>query len=169
MIQSANGAVLDLHYLQIDLLNLKSVRAAAQEFINLENRLDVLINNAGVGAVSCYFLLNSLLIFQIMTAPYKLTADKYETQWQTNYLAPHAFAASLMPLLLSTAAACGSKNRVRFINVSSDAAFMGPKSIEWDDVNMVSTKGMLELWYDPSDQGNSELSVCLIPPNLHDT
>lgn len=146
MNQSAPGADLDLHYLQIDLLNLKSVRAAAQEFMNLENRLDVLINNAGVGVAPCHFLLNSLLIFQIMTAPYKLTADEYESQWQTNYLAPHAFTVSLMPLLLSTAAGCGSKSRVRVINVSSDAAFMGPKSIQWDDVNMVSTKGILELW-----------------------
>ncbi|PON27829.1 hypothetical protein TGAM01_v203596 [Trichoderma gamsii] len=128
MRQSTNSSTIDVHHLKMDLLDLKSVQTAAQEFIKLEDRLDVLINNAG-----------------IMAAPYKLTIDGYETQWQTNYLSPHAFTVSLLPLLLSTAARCGSKSRVRVVNVSSDLAFIGPDSIQWDDVNMTGTKGMLEL------------------------
>jgi NAD(P)-dependent dehydrogenase (short-subunit alcohol dehydrogenase family) len=39
---------LDLHFLQIDLQDLKSVKAAAMRFTVLEERLDILINNAGV-------------------------------------------------------------------------------------------------------------------------
>lgn len=81
-----------------------------------------------------------------MTAPYKLTADGFEQQWQTNYLAPHTFTVCLMPLLLTTAAGCDSKGRVRIVNVASDLAFIGPKTIQWEDVNLTSTKGMLELW-----------------------
>lgn len=81
-----------------------------------------------------------------MTVPYKLTVDGFETQWQVNYVAPHILTTSLMPLLLTTASVHGTRDRVRIVNVSSDAAFLGPETIQWDDVNMTSTKGMLELW-----------------------
>ncbi len=70
-----------------------------------------------------------MLTSQVMTVPYNLTADGFETQWQTNYLAPHTFTVCLIPLLLSTAAGCGSKSRVRVINVSSEAAFISPKNL----------------------------------------
>jgi NADP-dependent 3-hydroxy acid dehydrogenase YdfG len=39
---------LDLRFLQLDLQNLKAVKAAAADFKQKEQRLDVLINNAGV-------------------------------------------------------------------------------------------------------------------------
>lgn len=46
--QSPNGVDYDLHFLSLDLQSLKSVRAAAKEFLARESRLDLLINNAGV-------------------------------------------------------------------------------------------------------------------------
>lgn len=47
--QTAAGTTkLDLHFLQIDLQNLSSVKAAATSFAQRESRLDILINNAGV-------------------------------------------------------------------------------------------------------------------------
>lgn len=56
MSQAARGKTLDLHFLQIDLQDLKSVKAAAEHFMTLETRLDILINNAGVRSVhSPYF------------------------------------------------------------------------------------------------------------------
>jgi retinol dehydrogenase 12 len=39
---------LDLHALRMDLEDLKSVQRAAEEFMSKEDRLDILINNAGV-------------------------------------------------------------------------------------------------------------------------
>lgn len=81
-----------------------------------------------------------------MSAPYRLTGDGFESQWQTNYLGPHTFTLCLMSLLLSTASSSPDRTRVRVVNVSSDAAFSGPKTIEWNDVNMTSTKGVMELW-----------------------
>ncbi|KAK4070807.1 hypothetical protein Trihar35433_5274 [Trichoderma harzianum] len=128
MSQAAMGKTLDLHFLQIDLQDLKSVKAAAEHFMTLETRLDILINNAGV-----------------MTVPFKLTADGLETQWQVNYVSPHVFTSSLMPLLLSTASTLNTKDRVRVVHVSSDAAFFGPDTVQWNDVNMTSTKGVMEL------------------------
>jgi NAD(P)-dependent dehydrogenase (short-subunit alcohol dehydrogenase family) len=46
--QSSDGKKLDLHFLQLDLQDLRSVRAAASIFAQQESRLDILINNAGV-------------------------------------------------------------------------------------------------------------------------
>ena len=39
---------LDLHFLELDLQSLESVKTAAAEFLKQESRLDLLINNAGV-------------------------------------------------------------------------------------------------------------------------
>lgn len=51
MSQAAMGKTLDLHFLQIDLQDLRSVKAAAEHFMTLETRLDILINNAGVRSI----------------------------------------------------------------------------------------------------------------------
>lgn len=48
MKESAPDRHLDLRVLQIDLMDLVSVKAAATRFASEETRLDVLINNAGV-------------------------------------------------------------------------------------------------------------------------
>ena len=42
---------LDVRFLRMDLLDLKSVVGAAEEFGRLEARLDLLINNAGVSII----------------------------------------------------------------------------------------------------------------------
>ncbi len=81
------------------------------------------------------------MITQIMGVPFKLTSDGFESQWQTNYLAPHLLFLSLLPIIESTAANSSSKTRVRVINVSSDIISMAPKAIEYSDVNMVNAKG----------------------------
>ena len=49
MTQSVDGKKLDLRFLKLDLQDLKSVKATAEHFMMLESRLDILINNAGVG------------------------------------------------------------------------------------------------------------------------
>jgi NAD(P)-dependent dehydrogenase (short-subunit alcohol dehydrogenase family) len=113
------------------LLNLESVKVAAQYFASVEDRLDILVNNAG-----------------IMNAPFKITDDGYESQWQANYVAPHVFTAGLLDLMLATAAGVqGDKTRVRIVNVASDLAFYGPKSINFDDPNM--SPGKCEGIFDP--------------------
>ncbi|KAH7311432.1 hypothetical protein B0I35DRAFT_438069 [Stachybotrys elegans] len=131
MAKAANKT-LDVRFLQLDLQDLKSVKQAAADFTSKEPKLDILINNAGV-----------------MTVPYKLTGDGFETQWQVNYLAPHIFTTSLMPSLLSAASAANDKTRVRVVNLSSDLAVVapgGPRKIQ-EDVNMTSAKGVFELMH----------------------
>jgi short-subunit dehydrogenase len=46
----ASGITLDLHFLKIDLENLKTLKEAVQEFSQREACLDLLINNAGVSS-----------------------------------------------------------------------------------------------------------------------
>ncbi|RVX73716.1 hypothetical protein B0A52_02606 [Exophiala mesophila] len=111
----------DVRFLKLDLQDLQSIKTTVSDFLQKENRLDILLNNAG-----------------IMATPYELTKDGYEAQWQTCFLGHHALTLGLIPLLKSTAAQNPSiKDRVRIINVSSDMAFsLGPKTINYSDPNM---------------------------------
>lgn len=47
-IRKEAGRDVDLHALRMNLEDLHSVKAAAEEFLRRESRLDILINNAGV-------------------------------------------------------------------------------------------------------------------------
>ncbi|KAI3404686.2 hypothetical protein KGF56_002520 [Candida oxycetoniae] len=76
----------ELHYIYIDLLDLSSVTKAADEFQQQEQRLDILINNAGV-----------------MGVPYQITKDDYELQYQVNFVAHFLFTCKLIPSLLKVA------------------------------------------------------------------
>ena len=70
-ISAANGAV-DVSHVSLDLGDLASVRACAEQ-LQAEERIDVLINNAG-----------------IMVPPYELTKDGFESQFGVNHLGPFA-------------------------------------------------------------------------------
>src|SRR5205807_1083184 len=65
---------------QLDLANLGSVRAFAQHFLAGHDRLDLLVNNAG-----------------IMAAPRGRTPDGFELQFGTNHLGHFALTGLLMP------------------------------------------------------------------------
>jgi NAD(P)-dependent dehydrogenase (short-subunit alcohol dehydrogenase family) len=80
----------------LDLGSLASVRAAASEIHDRHQRLDLLINNAG-----------------LMMPPYGTTSDGFEQQFGTNHLGHFALTGLLLDLLLPTA---GS----RVVTVSSN-------------------------------------------------
>ncbi len=94
--------------LQIDLSDLVSVRQAAAELCRRHDRLDLLVNNAGV-----------------MGVPYRITADGFELQLATNHLGPFALTGLLADLLVSTS---GS----RVVTVSSQGHRIG--RIDFDDL-----------------------------------
>ena len=85
---------------------------------------------------------------QIMAVPFKLTTDGFETQWQTNHLGPFLLTKTLLPILESTAASSGSKNRVRIVNVSSDAAILPPTPNQLDLArpNLEHVTGAMNGW-----------------------
>ena len=81
--QAVPGAQLEV--MQIDLSKLKSVRQFAQAFRSKYNRLDVLINNAGV-----------------MMPPYTQTEDGFELQFGANYLGHFLLTGLLLDLIVQT-------------------------------------------------------------------
>jgi len=98
----------DIRVEQLDVSDLQSVRGFAERELARGERLDILINNAGVMAV-----------------PKQLSADGFEIQLVTNHLGHFALAGLLMPRLL--AAPNG-----RVVAVSSIAARSG--RIDFDDL-----------------------------------
>jgi len=89
-------------FLKLDLADLKSIKASAEEFKKKEKELHVLINNAGV-----------------MVPPIEqLTAQGYDLQFGTNVLGHFYFTKLLLPALLA-----GTKTspdgKARIVNVSS--------------------------------------------------
>lgn len=90
-----------VHLLDLDLNSLDSVNACAKEFKSKSNTLNILIENAGV-----------------MACPEERTADGFEKQLGTNYLAHFLLFYLLKPLLLSSGT---SEFQSRVIILSSSA------------------------------------------------
>ncbi|MGH9088756.1 MAG: oxidoreductase [Acidimicrobiales bacterium] len=87
--------------LRLDLASQASVRDAAARLRDRHDRIDLLVNNAGV-----------------MATPFALSEDGFERQFATNHLGPFAFTGLVLDLLLTT---MGS----RVVTVSSWAHWIG--------------------------------------------
>ena len=96
-------------YQHLDLADLDAVRAAADELLTRIDRLDVLVNNAGV-----------------MACPLGHTADGFELQFGTNHLGHFLWTARLFPLLMASVPA-------RVVNLSSAGHLIG--GVDLDDPN----------------------------------
>lgn len=86
----------------VDLLDLKTVVSAAEDFGRKESRLHLLLLNAG-----------------IMAVPYKMTSDGFEIQYQTNVIGHALLTFKLLPTLLNVAKHTSVEPRV--VNLSSVA------------------------------------------------
>jgi NAD(P)-dependent dehydrogenase (short-subunit alcohol dehydrogenase family) len=93
---SGEGAVI---FLEIDVSDEKSIRAAADELSRQSGRLDVLVNNAGI------------LLDEDKSA-LTITPDIFETTLRTNTLGPWLVAQAFAPLLEKS-------QEPRIVNVSS--------------------------------------------------
>uniref|UniRef100_A0A0W0GAI6 NAD(P)-binding protein n=1 Tax=Moniliophthora roreri TaxID=221103 RepID=A0A0W0GAI6_MONRR len=76
----------EIHWLKLDLSDPRATKAAAEEFISKEKRLDVLVNNAAV-----------------VSSSFEKTRDGPSNIVTVNYLSPFVFTETLLPLLISTA------------------------------------------------------------------
>ena len=90
-----------LEVVPLDLGELSVVSAAAQKILAGHERVDLLVNNAGV-----------------MAMPQRTTVDGFEMQLGVDHLGHWAFTAHLLPALLEAPAA-------RVVTVTSTARFMG--------------------------------------------
>ncbi|KAH7312792.1 hypothetical protein BKA65DRAFT_516673 [Rhexocercosporidium sp. MPI-PUGE-AT-0058] len=99
---NSKGAI---EYLHLDLDDLSTIKASAEEFLSKEKRLDVLWNNAGV-----------------MIPPQgSKTKQGYELQLGTNNVAPFLFTKLLTPILKNSAKV-NPPGTTRVVWVSSSAA-----------------------------------------------
>ncbi len=95
-------------FLLADLASLAQVRALAEQVLTEHERLDVLVNNAGIGGGS---------------GRREMSADGLELRLAVNYLAPYLLTQRLGPLLVRSAPA-------RIVNVAS----AGQMPLDFDDV-----------------------------------
>lgn len=85
----------NIEVMQLDMADLSSICLFAEEFHNKHNRLDILINNAG-----------------IMITPWELTIDGIEKIMATNYFGHYALTGHLLDLIIQTPSS-------RIVSVSS--------------------------------------------------
>lgn len=119
-----------LIFLKLDLDDLTTIKASAEEFIAKESRLDVLWNNAGV-----------------MVPPEgSKTKQGYELQLGINNLGHFLFTHFLTPLLEKTAQT-SAKDSVRVIWVSSSAADAAPRpAVDLSNMDYSRKEGMWTLY-----------------------
>lgn len=103
----------EIEIMQLDLMDFQSIKNFAEGFKVKHNKLDVLLNNAG-----------------IMTTPYFLTKDGLEAQMGTNHFGHFLLTAQLLEVIKKT-----PKSRV--VNVSS----MAHKQGKMDFDNLLFEKG----------------------------
>ena len=104
-----------INVMQLDLADLESVRNFVGAFKKSYQKLDVLLNNAG-----------------IMMTPYFTTKDGFEGQFGTNHLGHFALTGLLMDVVLKTEGA-------RIVNVSSNAHKSGV--MDFDNLQYENGKG----------------------------
>ncbi|MFC4508617.1 MULTISPECIES: SDR family oxidoreductase [Streptomyces] len=99
-----------VHLMQLDLASQVSIRAFVEAFTQRFDRLDVLVNNAGVGSPAR-----------------KLTADGFELHFGVNHLGSFLLTTLLLPVLERSAPS-------RVIVVAGSAQKSG--KINWDDLQL---------------------------------
>ncbi|KEF60863.1 uncharacterized protein A1O9_02425 [Exophiala aquamarina CBS 119918] len=103
-------------FLELDLASLASVKKASETVLQENDRLDVLVNNAG-----------------IMAVPHGLTKDGFEVQFGTNHMGHALLTRQLLPLLQKTTKEPSAD--VRIINLSSIGHTMAPgEGIQFDKI-----------------------------------
>lgn len=118
----------DITVSELDLTSLASIKDFAERIINSYNRLEILINNAG-----------------IMMCPYSKTQDGFEIQMGTNHLGHFALTGHLMPLLIKT-------DNSRIVATSSVAHNLG--NIDFADFNWEKRKYKTSRAYGDSKLAN---------------
>uniref|UniRef100_A0A2M4DM74 Putative dehydrogenase with different specificities related to short-chain alcohol dehydrogenase n=1 Tax=Anopheles darlingi TaxID=43151 RepID=A0A2M4DM74_ANODA len=128
-----------LHYEQLDIGNMKSVREFAAKISTKFEKIHLLINNAGV-----------------MSVPFKLTDDGFESHMAINYYGHFLLTHLLLPQLK---AAGTPECKARVVNVASCVHKIG--EIDYNDINKLKN-------YYPADAYNqSKLAQVLFAKHLN--
>lgn len=140
--QTPGGKESNLVFLPFDMTDLKSIKKAAETIKEQEDRLDIVVNNAGV-----------------MAWPYKIINGLEVQFW--NHLGHFALIHHLLPLLKKTAQSSGSTS-VRIVNVSSLGHTFAPRNLDLSSVDGVNQEyGSTWKRYGLSKLANILFSVAL--------
>ncbi|KAK9480338.1 hypothetical protein V1514DRAFT_194593 [Lipomyces japonicus] len=101
-----------LESLIVDFSLISDSIAGARKFLNFEDRLDILVANAGIASV-----------------PASLTAEGWEIMFATNHLGHFAFVTTLLPLLKQTS----QNSNVRVV-ITSSALYLRSGAIDYEDL-----------------------------------
>ncbi|KAK9369571.1 hypothetical protein V1509DRAFT_619865 [Lipomyces kononenkoae] len=85
-IKTSIGTDENLVFFELDLETMRGAVAAAESFLKLESRLDILVANAGLGGIKS-----------------ELTPDGFERTFGVNHLGHFAFVTTVLPLVIRTA------------------------------------------------------------------
>ncbi|KAI5969532.1 hypothetical protein CANMA_001423 [Candida margitis] len=109
----------EIGFIQVDLSDLTTVKPAVEKFLAKEDRVDIIINNAGV-----------------MMPPQGAKAKQgYELQLGTNVLGHHLLQRLLDPLFIETSKT-NPPGLSRIVWLSSTAHMLAPKGgVFWEDIN----------------------------------
>ncbi|GKT52432.1 putative oxidoreductase DltE [Colletotrichum spaethianum] len=108
-IQEAVPAAKDrIKFLELDLASFASIEKAANTFLGSSDRLDILMNNAGLASATT-----------------GITIDGYEVNFGSNYMGPALFTKLLLPIIVKTAEQHAAD--VRVVNLSSELFKQAPK------------------------------------------
>ncbi len=132
-----NSGLVDIEIEELDLNDQNSIEAFAKKFMDSENGLDVLINNAGV-----------------MATPEMKTKDGFEYQIGVNHLGHFKLTNMVLPKLLE------SQRDARIVNVSSEAHRFG--KLEKNDL-FYEKAGSYNNW---KSYGQSKLANILFAKEL---
>ncbi|MCM4156839.1 oxidoreductase [Gramella sp. AN32] len=100
-----------IEIMELDLSSLNSVKAFTEKFIENHERLDVLVNNAG-----------------LMIPPYQKTEDGFESQFGVNYLGHFLLTQKLFPLLKKS----GNSRIVSLSSIAHKNAQINFEDINWE-------------------------------------
>jgi NAD(P)-dependent dehydrogenase (short-subunit alcohol dehydrogenase family) len=104
----------DVETIALDLARLDSVRRCAAAFMERFDRLDVLVNNAGVA---------------LTRGPRQVTHDGLEMHFGVNHVGHFVLTNALLPLIRRSAPA-------RIVNLSSAGYLMASEGLDFDDLQM---------------------------------
>ncbi|KAK6199298.1 uncharacterized protein RJT21DRAFT_45711 [Scheffersomyces amazonensis] len=122
--QEYKKSKIDVHFIEIDFSDLPSIKPAVEEFLKKEDRLDLIIHNAGV----------------MTPPPGSVTKQGYELQLGTNNIGPHLLQRLLDPLFIKTSKT-NKPGESRIVWVASTASFHAPLgAIHYADPNFKTTE-----------------------------
>ncbi|KAI3407174.2 hypothetical protein KGF56_000014 [Candida oxycetoniae] len=131
----------EINFIPLDLGNLTTIKSTVDQFLKQEDRLDIIIHNAGV-----------------MVPPKgSKTTQGYELQLGTNTIGPHLLQKLLDPIFIKTSE-LNPSGLSRIVWVSSSAHFFAPiGGLYWQDYNFEKipfTKSTQMYAYGQSKAGN---------------